>query len=156
MGRNLVELRREQPAGREDRNQTDAQSDQHGIHALSDHELQNVFNLSTKRHAHADFSSTLLNGVSDGAVNSDNCKQQRDAGKRAEQSHGQPLLAERLGNDGVERAGLKNRHVFVDLVERCAHDGCGRLRLGRGADHEIEKRNTALWPRSVKFDVVGF
>src|SRR5260370_10811679 len=109
------------------------------MQSLFYHESQNICDLRAERPAHSDFGRSLLDRVSDPAVNSDDREQQRNTGKRAEQSHRQPLLTERLHNNRIERVWLQNWDFLVDLVERAANDRLRSVRFHRSAHEDVEK-----------------
>ena len=117
----------------------DYQPQQNRIHPLFHHEPQNICDLRAERHAHSDFARSLFDRISDRTVNSDDREQQRNTGKRAEQSHRQPLLTERLPNDCIERVWLQNWYLPVDLVESPADDRLRSVRFHRSAHEDIEK-----------------
>src|SRR4029077_2054750 len=104
--RDLVKLSRDEMTRTKRGGKADYQPEQNGIHPLFHHEPQNICDLRAERHAHSDFGCSLFDRVSNRAVNSDDREQQRNTGKRAEQSHRQPLLAERLHNNRIERVWL--------------------------------------------------
>src|SRR4029077_4000211 len=139
MRRDLVKLSRDEMTRAKRGGKADYQPKQNRIHSLFHHESQNIRDLRAERHAHSDFGCSLFDRVSDRAVNSDDREQQRDTGKRAEQSHRQPLLTERLPNDCIERVWLQNWHFLVDLVERAADDCLRSVRFHRSAHEHIKK-----------------
>src|SRR6476659_8871891 len=139
MRRDLVKLSRDEMTRAKRGGKADYQPKQNRIHPLFHHEPQNICDLRAERHAHSDFVCSLFDRVSDRAVNSDDREQQRNTGKRAEQSHRQPLLTERLHNDCIERVWLQNWHVLVDLVERAANDRLRSIRFHRSAHEDVEK-----------------
>src|SRR4029077_13776313 len=106
MRRDLVKLSRDEMTRAKRGGKADYQPEQNRIHPLFHYESQNICDLRAERHAHSDFGRSLFDRVGDSAVNSDDREQQRNTGKRAEQSHRQPLLTERLHNNRIERVWL--------------------------------------------------
>src|SRR5437764_6120665 len=104
--RDLVKLSRDEMTRAKRGGKADYQPEQNRSHPLFHHELQNICDLRAERHAHSDFARSLFDRISDRAVNSDDREQQRNTGKRAEQSHRQPLFTERLHNNRIERGWL--------------------------------------------------
>src|SRR4029077_14593645 len=104
--RDLVKLSRDEMTRAKRGSKADYQPKQNRIHPLFHHESQNICDLRAERHAHSDFCRSLFDRVSDRAVNSDDREQRRNTGKRAEQSHRQPLLTELLHNNRIERVWL--------------------------------------------------
>src|SRR6476659_1864865 len=137
--RDLVKLGGDEMTSAKRGGKADYQPEQNRIHPLFHHESQNICDLRAERHAHSDFGRSLFDRVSDGAVNSDDREQQRNSRKRAEQSHRQPLLTERLPNDCIERVWLQNWRLLVDLVERAANDRLRSIRFHRSAHEDVEK-----------------
>ncbi len=87
MRRDLVKLSRHEMTRAKRGGKADYQPEQNRIHPLFHHESQNICDLCAERHAHSDFGRSLFDRVSDRAVNSDDREQQRNTGKRSEQSH---------------------------------------------------------------------
>src|SRR6267378_4787100 len=139
MRRDLVKLSRDEMTRAKRGGKADYQPKQNRIHPLLHHEPQNICDLRAERHAHSDFARSLFDGVSDRTVNSDDREQQRNTGKRAEQSHRQPLLTERLHNNRIESVWLQNWDFLVDLVERAANDRLRSVRFHRSAYENVEK-----------------
>src|SRR6266576_2423005 len=152
--RNLVKLRRQQTTDGKCSSQTNNQTKDYGIHSLPHNQTQHICRLRAERHAHTNLTGALLDGVSDGAINSNDREEQGDAGKNTEQRHRQSLLAERLRHDRLECARLQNRQSVVDLVQRRAYNSRRRLGFGCTAYDDVEKRSAPLWPGSIEFDVV--
>src|SRR6476660_3286864 len=69
--RNLIELRRDQPAERERRNNAEREPAHHWLQSRAHDELQDIACLRPERHADADLPGSLLDSVSDCAVNPD-------------------------------------------------------------------------------------
>ncbi len=64
--------------------QTNDQTEDDRIHSLPHDQTQYVLRLRAERHAHTNFAGALFDGVSDGAVNSNDREQQGDAGENTE------------------------------------------------------------------------
>src|SRR6266704_2384911 len=94
--RNLIELRRDQLAERERRNNAEHEPAHHRLHSLAHDESQDFACLRPERHADADLPGSLLDSVSDCAVNPDAGEEQSDSGKNSEQPHHQTRLAKRF------------------------------------------------------------
>src|SRR5207244_1756069 len=101
--RNLIELRRDQLAERERRNNAEHEPAHHRLHSLAHDESQDIACLRPERHADADLPGSLLDSVSDCAVNPDAGEEQSDSGKNSEQPHHQTRLAKRFRDDRVHR-----------------------------------------------------
>src|SRR6266567_3885170 len=154
--RNLVKLRRQQTTDGKCSSQTNNQTKDYGIHSLPHNQTQHICRLRAERHAHTNLTGALFDGVSDGAINSNDREEQGDAGKSAEQRHRQSLLADRLRHDRAERARLQNWQSVIDPVKRRANNSRRCLWFGSAAHEDVEKRSASLRPRSIKFDVVRF
>src|SRR5438270_11185794 len=67
--RDLVKLSRDEMTRAKRRGKADYQPEQNRIHPLFHHESQNICDLRAARHAHADFSRSLFDRVSDRTAN---------------------------------------------------------------------------------------
>src|SRR5216117_3470653 len=79
--RNLIQLRRDQTADRERRNNAEGEPAHHRLHSLAHDELQDIACLRAERHADADLAGALLDGIGDRAVNADAREQERNTGE---------------------------------------------------------------------------
>src|SRR5882724_743350 len=69
--RNLIELRRDQPAQRERRDNAEREAADHRFHSLARDEPEDIACLRAESHADADLARALLDGVGNRAVNAD-------------------------------------------------------------------------------------
>src|SRR6266403_988758 len=153
--RNLIELRRDQPAEREGGDNAQREAGDHRLHSLAHDEPQDIARLRAERHADADLAGALLDGVGNSAVNPNAREQERNAGENAEQPHHQPRLTDSLRDDRAHRLRQRDREIGIDGRERGAHQLRYRVHAKTAAHIDAEERKALLRPRPVEFHVVG-
>src|SRR5206468_4900438 len=153
--RNLIELRRDQPAERERRDNAEREAADHRFHSLAHDEPQDIARLRAERHPHADLAGALLDGVGNRAVNPNAREQERNAGENAEQPHHQPRLTDRLRDDRAHRLRQRDCETGIDGRERGAHQLRHRVHAEIAAHIYAEERKVLLLPGPVEFYIVG-
>src|SRR5438128_3356981 len=152
--RNLIELRRDQPAERERRDNAEREAADHRFHSLAHDEPQDIACLRAERHAHTDLASALLDGVGNRAVNADAREQERNDRENAEQPHHQPRLTDGLRDDRAHRLRQRDGETGIDGRECGAHQLRHRVHTKIAAHINAEKRKALLRPRPVEFYIV--
>src|SRR6266480_3494923 len=152
--RNLIELRRDQPAERERRDNAEREAADHRFHSLAHDEPQDIARLRAERHPHADLAGALLDGVGNRAVNPNAREQKRDAGENSEQPHHQPRLTDGLRDDRAHRLRQRDGETGIDGRECGAHQLRHRVHTKIAAHIDAEERKALLRPRPVEFYIV--
>src|SRR2546423_2825868 len=116
MRRDLEQLGCDQTSQRKRRRNSNDESDHDRAHALADDEFEYVACLCAERHANADFSGALFNGVSNCTVNSDARQQERNPSKNSEQPRHQSRLTKRLRDNRLHCLWRRDRETRIDRV----------------------------------------
>src|SRR5216117_3788595 len=119
--RNLIELRRDQPAERERRDNAEREAADHRFHSLAYDEPEDIARLCAERHADADLAGALLDRVSDRAVNPDAGEEQGHPRENSENPHHQTRLPDRSRDDRVHGLWHCNRQTWIHFRERGLH-----------------------------------
>src|SRR5437588_3332383 len=152
--RNSIELRRDQPAEGDRRDNAEREPDHHRFHSLAHDKPQDIARLRAERHADADLAGALLDGVGNRAINPNAREQERDAGENAEQPHHQPRLTDGLRDDRAHRLRQRDCETGIDGRECGAHQLRHRVHAKIAAHINAEERKALLRPRPVEFYVV--
>ena len=84
-------------------------------------QAQDVAHLRTERHPNADLLSALINEITDNAVQSDHCQQQREGSEDSHQGHQEFPIGDAAIYQEFNRADLPHRLIGIDFPDGLAH-----------------------------------